>query len=86
MPSAQIKSALMLAALNIRGRSTIIETIKTQNHTEKLFEHFGADIQTSLNDLSKGNYDMQAKISLQRDRYSRPKLHFLLLQPYIKRF
>ena len=53
VPSAQIKSALMLAALNIRGRSTIIETIKTRDHTEKLFEYFGADIQTSLNDLGQ---------------------------------
>ena len=34
VPSAQIKSALMLAALNIRGRSTIIETIKTRDHTK----------------------------------------------------
>ena len=53
VPSAQIKSALMLSALNIRGRSTIIETIKTRDHTEKLFEYFGADIQTSLNDLGQ---------------------------------
>ena len=50
VPSAQIKSALMLAALNIRGSSIIIETTKTRDHTEKLFEYFGADIQTRIND------------------------------------
>ena len=51
VPSAQIKSALMLAALNIKGRSTIIETIKTRDHSEKLFEYFGADIQIRMNDM-----------------------------------
>ena len=40
----------MLAALNIRGSSIIIETTKTRDHTEKLFEYFGADIQTRIND------------------------------------
>ncbi len=36
--SAQIKSALMLAALNIHGKSKIIETIPTRDHTEKLLK------------------------------------------------
>ncbi len=49
VPSAQIKSALMLSALNIRGTSTIIESSKTRDHTEKLFEYFGADIETRMN-------------------------------------
>ena len=51
VPSAQIKSALMLSALNIRGRSTIIETIKTRDHTEKLFAYFGADIEVKKNEV-----------------------------------
>ena len=37
----------------LKGRSTIIETIKTRDHTEKLFEYFGADIQIRLNDLGQ---------------------------------
>ncbi len=51
VPSAQIKSALMLSALNIRGRSTIIETIKTRDHTEKLFAYFDADIEVKKNEV-----------------------------------
>ena len=34
--SAQIKSALILAALNIHGRTKIIENIPTRDHTERL--------------------------------------------------
>ena len=72
VPSAQIKSALMLAALNIRGRSTIIETIKTRDHTEKLFEYFGADIQIRLNDVGQKEIMIsgQKKTFSKRDRYS----------------
>lgn len=35
--SAQVKSAIMLAALNIKGTSTIIEPVATRDHTERMF-------------------------------------------------
>ncbi|MGL4336881.1 MAG: 3-phosphoshikimate 1-carboxyvinyltransferase [Turicibacter sp.] len=38
--SAQVKSAIMLAALNAQGQTTIHEPILTRNHTEKMFEAF----------------------------------------------
>ena len=38
-PSAQIKSALMLAALNIPGKTTIIEPRPTRNHTELMLKY-----------------------------------------------
>ncbi len=44
IPSAQIKSGLILAALNIEGKSTIIEKHVTRNHTENMLGAFGADI------------------------------------------
>jgi 3-phosphoshikimate 1-carboxyvinyltransferase len=44
VPSAQVKSALLLAALNVPGRTTIIERTPTRDHTEKMFKAFGADI------------------------------------------
>ncbi len=37
-PSAQIKTALIFAGLNIDGKLTIIEKIKTRDHTEKLMD------------------------------------------------
>ena len=44
VPSAQIKSGLILAALNTEGQSTIIEKNITRNHTENMLESFGANI------------------------------------------
>ena len=38
-PSAQIKSSIMLAALNISGQTTIIENKPTRDHTEILFKY-----------------------------------------------
>jgi 3-phosphoshikimate 1-carboxyvinyltransferase len=40
-PSAQIKSSIMLAALNISGQTTIIENQQTRDHTEILFKYLG---------------------------------------------
>lgn len=42
--SAQVKSALLLAALNVPGRSTIIERAATRDHTERMLKAFGAGI------------------------------------------
>ena len=42
--SAQVKSAVLLAALNAPGRTTVIEREATRDHTEKLLAYFGAEI------------------------------------------
>ena len=42
--SAQIKSAVLLAGLNSPGRTTVIETEASRDHTEKLLTFFGADV------------------------------------------
>jgi 3-phosphoshikimate 1-carboxyvinyltransferase len=42
--SAQVKSALLLAALNVPGRSTIIERAATRDHSERMLKAFGAGI------------------------------------------
>jgi 3-phosphoshikimate 1-carboxyvinyltransferase len=44
MASAQVKSAMLLAALNAPGRSTISQGTLTRDHTEKMLAAFGADI------------------------------------------
>ena len=48
IPSAQIKSGLILAALNTKGKTRIIEKSVTRDHTEIMLESFGADITTNL--------------------------------------
>tara|TARA_X000000368_G_scaffold384042_1_gene342352 strand:+ start:1319 stop:2617 length:1299 start_codon:yes stop_codon:yes gene_type:complete len=45
IPSAQIKSGLILAAINTEGKSTIIEKNITRNHTENILKAFGADLE-----------------------------------------
>ena len=45
MPSAQVKSAVLLAALNTPGVTTVIEPVMTRDHTEKMLAGFGAGIE-----------------------------------------
>lgn len=44
--SAQVKSALIFAALQADGPSTIQEVLPTRNHTEIMLNQFGADVAT----------------------------------------
>ena len=44
VPSAQIKSAVLLAALAAPGATTVIETEASRDHTERLLVHFGAEV------------------------------------------
>jgi 3-phosphoshikimate 1-carboxyvinyltransferase len=50
-PSEEIKSALLLAAVQIAGISTIHEPVATRDHTEKLLAAFGADITVTADDV-----------------------------------
>ena len=45
-PSAQIKSAVLLAGLNAMGETTLIEREKTRDHSERMLRGFGANIET----------------------------------------
>ncbi|HEX2256628.1 MAG TPA: 3-phosphoshikimate 1-carboxyvinyltransferase [Afifellaceae bacterium] len=49
VPSAQVKSAVLLAGLNIEGITTVIEPVATRDHTERMLAGFGADIETDRN-------------------------------------
>jgi 3-phosphoshikimate 1-carboxyvinyltransferase len=44
VPSAQVKSAVLLAGLNAPGETTIIEPEATRDHTERMLRHFGAEV------------------------------------------
>lgn len=44
--SAQLKSSLLLAALNAHTKIEIIEPTETRNHTELMLLHLGADLRT----------------------------------------
>ncbi|HEX2581865.1 MAG TPA: 3-phosphoshikimate 1-carboxyvinyltransferase [Dongiaceae bacterium] len=42
--SAQVKSAILLAGLNCRGETHVLEPELTRDHTELMLRHFGAEI------------------------------------------
>ncbi|MEH0074098.1 3-phosphoshikimate 1-carboxyvinyltransferase [Pannonibacter sp. Pt2] len=50
MPSAQVKSAVLLAGLNTPGETVVIEPIATRDHTEKMLAGFGADISVTIDE------------------------------------
>jgi 3-phosphoshikimate 1-carboxyvinyltransferase len=43
--SAQVKSALLFAGLNVAGTTTIVEPVATRDHTERMLAAFGASIE-----------------------------------------
>jgi len=44
VPSAQLKSAVLVAGLAAPGETTVIETQASRDHTERMLKHFGAKI------------------------------------------
>jgi 3-phosphoshikimate 1-carboxyvinyltransferase len=46
VPSAQVKSAVLIAGLHTRGATTVIEHEATRDHTERMLRYFGADVRT----------------------------------------
>ena len=46
VPSAQVKSAVLLAGLNAPGETVVIEKEPTRDHTERMLAGFGATVRT----------------------------------------
>jgi len=51
VPSAQVKSAILLAGLQADGTTVVEESAATRNHTELALRAFGAMVQTSDNTI-----------------------------------
>lgn len=49
VPSAQVKSAIMLAALFAQGQTTIVENIATRNHTELMMQYLDCKVEVCHN-------------------------------------
>ncbi|MDE3015595.1 MAG: 3-phosphoshikimate 1-carboxyvinyltransferase [Pseudomonadota bacterium] len=47
VPSAQVKSAILLAGLNIAGKTTVIEPQATRDHTENMLRFLGFKVEVS---------------------------------------
>lgn len=52
VPSAQVKSAILLAGLNAPGRTIVIEPEPTRDHTERMLRLFGAKV--TVDDTPEG--------------------------------
>ena len=63
--SAQLKSAVLLAALNGKNPTRIIEPVPSRNHTELMLKSFGADISCSDNTITI----LPSKLNLPEDFY-----------------
>ncbi len=50
MPSAQVKSAVLLAGLNVPGQTVVIEKEATRDHTERMLVGFGAEVSVEKTD------------------------------------
>ncbi|MEO8522181.1 MAG: 3-phosphoshikimate 1-carboxyvinyltransferase [Acidobacteriota bacterium] len=46
VPSAQVKSGVLLAGLHASGRTRVIEPVPTRDHTERAFAEFGVQVIT----------------------------------------
>ena len=53
MASAQVKSAVLLAGINTKGTTTVIEPVATRDHTEKMLKAFGAKLDVSLHGAAR---------------------------------
>jgi len=46
VPSAQVKSAILIAGLHAAGETTVVEKEATRDHTERMLRYFGAEVRT----------------------------------------
>ena len=46
--SAQVKSAILLAGLNARGETVVVEAAATRDHSENMLRHFGAMVDVEV--------------------------------------
>ena len=56
--SAQVKSAVLLAALGARGKTIVREPLKTRDHTERMLAAMGADVRVNGAEIIVGESEL----------------------------
>lgn len=51
-PSAQVKSCVLLAGLLAEGKTTVVEKVRTRDHTELALEQFGVEVERGERSVS----------------------------------
>ena len=60
VPSAQVKSAVLLAGISADGETTLTEPIKSRDHTERMLAAMGADIRVDGNAVAVKKSQLRA--------------------------
>ena len=74
VPSAQLKSAVLLAGLCAPGETVVIEAEATRDHTETMLRHFGADVRSSRTGRAAAASRSPASPNLSRGRLPFPPI------------
>ena len=61
IPSAQVKSAILLAGLYAEGKTIVREKVKSRDHTERMLKALGANIQTKGKIITIEKSDLYAQ-------------------------
>jgi len=64
VPSAQIKSAVLLAGLAAPGETTVVENEASRDHTERLLKHFGAEVRVEADGTQGRKITLRGEVKL----------------------
>ena len=62
--SAQVKSAILLAGLTARGRTTVTEPKASRDHTEAMLRHFGVEVETKTHEDGSYTAALDGEVTL----------------------
>src|SRR5882724_7149374 len=70
--SAQVKSCILFAGLGTNGRTEVIETTSTRDHTERLFNAFGVSVRTEIEGSGKSVVSLEGPAKFTAGKISIP--------------
>ncbi|AHA27468.1 3-phosphoshikimate 1-carboxyvinyltransferase [Candidatus Liberibacter americanus] len=62
--SSQVKSAILLASLNTPGITSIVEDVKTRDHTERMLREFGVDLLIQYSASGKRSIHLEGRCNI----------------------
>ena len=77
VPSAQIKSAILLAGLNVPGETSVIESWPSRDHTELMLQHFGATVNINEDSEYKRVITLRGQPELEGKKITIPGLSLI---------
>jgi 3-phosphoshikimate 1-carboxyvinyltransferase len=68
VPSAQVKSAVLIAGLNAPGRTVVVEAEATRDHTERMLRHFGASVSVTQHGPHGARIELEGRPELRPNK------------------